>query len=75
MRNATEKVFLRIPSTTTPSADGTRHLQFPFQLLESVLPVAGWEEVQANRQPERKNHTFAHGPFMVRRLLFPGIAG
>ncbi|KAF8250884.1 FAD/NAD(P)-binding domain-containing protein [Wilcoxina mikolae CBS 423.85] len=38
--------------------------KFPYQLLSGVLSSAGWEEVQANQQPNRKNHTFAHGPFM-----------
>ncbi|EPS40417.1 hypothetical protein H072_5775 [Dactylellina haptotyla CBS 200.50] len=58
------KVFSRIPSTTTPSQDGQRYGQDLYNLLYSVLQPKGWNPIDANAQPDQKNRTFVHTPYM-----------
>jgi len=44
--------------------DGQRYLQNGFNVLADGLKRAGWSQVTANEAPNRKNHTFAHTPYM-----------
>lgn len=65
MAPATNRVFSRIPGTDTPSMDGERYLQQGFEVLAGGLESAGWTDVTyANNEPDAKNHTYAHTPFM-----------
>ncbi|KAF3903981.1 hypothetical protein AA313_de0201282 [Arthrobotrys entomopaga] len=57
-------VFSRIPSTTTPSQDGMRYGQDLYNLVYGVLQPKGWNPVDANVQPDQKNRTFVHTPYM-----------
>jgi cellobiose dehydrogenase (acceptor) len=64
MQKATSRVFSRIPGTDTPSKDGKRYLQQGFDVISSGLKGAGWKEVVANNEPNAKNRTYTHTPFM-----------
>ncbi|KAG0643000.1 hypothetical protein HOY80DRAFT_1134116 [Tuber brumale] len=64
MASVTDKVFTRIPSTDIPSTDGIRYLQEPYDVVTKVLSAAGYTSVTANDSPNKKNHTFAHTPYM-----------
>ncbi|KAF3158217.1 hypothetical protein TWF106_002478 [Orbilia oligospora] len=59
-----DKVFSRIPSTTTPSQDGQRYGQDLYNLIYNVLQPKGWSPIDANSQPNLKNRTFHHTPYM-----------
>jgi cellobiose dehydrogenase (acceptor) len=61
---ATNRVFSKIPGTTVPSTDGKLYLQQGFDAVSSGLRKAGWSEVSANQEPNRKNRTFTHTPYM-----------
>jgi len=61
---ATNRVFSKIPGTTVPSTDGKLYLQQGFDAVSSGLRNAGWSEVSANQEPNRKNRTFTHTPYM-----------
>lgn len=61
---ATERVFSRIPGTTVPSMDGELYYQQGFDVVSSGLRSAGWAEVSANDEPDRKNRTFTNTPYM-----------
>lgn len=65
MKSAINKVFSRIPSTTTPSLDGERHQQELYTVLSGALSKAGWKEVDTNKRPNERQKTFAHSAFMV----------
>ncbi|KAJ6264355.1 hypothetical protein Dda_0500 [Drechslerella dactyloides] len=58
------KVFARIPSTTTPSQDGVRYGQDLYNLMYNVLQPKGWDPIDPISQPDRKNRTFVHVPEM-----------
>ncbi|KAK4106178.1 carbohydrate-binding module family 1 protein [Parathielavia hyrcaniae] len=62
--SAINKVFSRIPGTDTPSTDGQRYLQQGYNVLAGGLGGSGWNKVTANSAPDRKNRTYANGPFM-----------
>lgn len=64
MLPAANKVFARIPSTTTPSQDGQRYGQDLYNLMYNVLQPRGWTPIDANSQPNMKNRTFHHTPYM-----------
>lgn len=61
---ATNRVFSKIPGTTTPSMDGKLYLQQGFEVVASGLRKSGWTEVSANAEPDKKNRTFTHTPYM-----------
>ncbi|KAI5868206.1 putative cellobiose dehydrogenase [Durotheca rogersii] len=61
---ATERVFKRIPGTTTPSADGQLYLQQGFDVLTSGLSASGWDYLVPNDHPDRKNRTYGHSTHM-----------
>jgi cellobiose dehydrogenase (acceptor) len=44
--------------------DGKRYLQEGFNVLTGGFQKAGWKSVVANDQPNEKNHTYAHTPYM-----------
>lgn len=64
MEGPAERVFSRIPGTTVPSQDGELYYQEGFNVIASGLEAAGWENLDLNSEPARKNHTYGHGPFM-----------
>ena len=64
LKEATEKVFSRIPGTTHPSMDGKRYLSQGFDMLGGSLAKVGWKQVVANEVPAEKNRTFGHSTFM-----------
>ncbi|KAK0612791.1 cellobiose dehydrogenase [Bombardia bombarda] len=61
---ATDKVFSRIPGTTTPSLDGKRYLSEGFDMLGGSLGAAGWKYIVPNDHPDEKNRTYGHSTFM-----------
>jgi cellobiose dehydrogenase (acceptor) len=62
---ATERVFKRIPGTSTPSMDGRRYEQEGFEALAVGFNKAGWQGFEdANVDPTSKNHTYARTTFM-----------
>ncbi len=64
MKAATDRVFSRIPGTDTPSLDGIRYYQQGFDVLATGFKSSGWTELTANDEPNKKNHTYSHSPFM-----------
>jgi cellobiose dehydrogenase (acceptor) len=58
------RVFSRIPGTLVPSQDGKLYLQEGFNVIAGGLKAAGWAEIDALKEPDKKNHTYTHGPFM-----------
>jgi len=64
VKGAISRVFSRIPGTDTPSMDGKRYKQEGFDVLSGALAAGGWKSVVANDQPNQKNRTFSHSPFM-----------
>ena len=64
MAAATQRVFTRIPGTTTPSMDGKRYLAQGFDVLGGSLGRAGWMYVTPNEHPEQKNRTYGPSTFM-----------
>ncbi|KAE8139037.1 hypothetical protein BDV38DRAFT_281595 [Aspergillus pseudotamarii] len=64
MQSAADRVFSRIPGTTTPSTDGKLYYQQGANILESGLQSAGWSSVTLNDVPAQKTKTFGHAPFM-----------
>ncbi|KAI1327173.1 carbohydrate-binding module family 1 protein [Xylariaceae sp. FL0255] len=64
MAAAEARVFSRIPGTDIPSVDGKLYLQQGFNVIADGLAAAGWTNITANDDPEAKNHTFMHTPFM-----------
>ncbi|RMZ68244.1 fungal cellulose binding domain-containing [Pyrenophora seminiperda CCB06] len=64
VKPAIDRVFSRIPGTDTPSMDGKRYKQEGFDVLSGALAAGGWKSVVANDQPNSKNRTFSHSPFM-----------
>ncbi|KAF8539515.1 hypothetical protein BDD12DRAFT_882120 [Trichophaea hybrida] len=61
---AKQRLFARIPSTDTPSQDGKRYLQEAYGILGAAVKNAGWTEVAINSNPNAKNRTYGHAPFM-----------
>ncbi|KAI1506028.1 cellobiose dehydrogenase [Biscogniauxia marginata] len=61
---ALERLFERIPGTTTPSTDGKLYLQQGFETLTSGLRASGWEFIVPNDHPDQKNLTFGHSTHM-----------
>ncbi|KAI5801165.1 cellobiose dehydrogenase-like protein [Geopyxis carbonaria] len=64
MSAATERMFERIPSTDTPSEDGKRYLQETYDVIGGAVSNAGWKQVTINKEPNEKNRTYTHAPFM-----------
>ncbi|KAK9425521.1 putative Fungal cellulose binding domain-containing protein [Seiridium unicorne] len=64
MSSAASRVFSRIPGTDHPSMDGKLYYQQGFNVIAGGLAAAGWENITANDEPDAKNHTFSHAPFM-----------
>jgi cellobiose dehydrogenase (acceptor) len=64
MANAVKRVFSRIPGTYFPSSDGQIYLPQGYNVLSNGLKQGGWKEVQALSDPEAKNRTFTHTPYM-----------
>ncbi|TLD13429.1 uncharacterized protein PgNI_03000 [Pyricularia grisea] len=64
-RQATDRVFSRIPGTVRPSQDGRIYYDQGFNVLSSGLSSAGWSRIdEPNSSPDRKNRTFGHSTFM-----------
>jgi len=61
---AKQRLFSRIPGTDTPSKDGKRYIQEPYDILGAAVKKAGWKEVAINSNPNAKNRTYGHAPFM-----------
>lgn len=64
MKTPAARVFSRIPGTDHPSKDGKLYYQQGFDVLAGGLATAGWQNITANQQPDAKNHTFSHTPYM-----------
>ncbi|KAF9892638.1 hypothetical protein FE257_001040 [Aspergillus nanangensis] len=64
MQAATDKVFSRIPGTTTPSMDGQLYLQEGPNTLAKALQAGGYHSTVFNDNPTQKNHTYGSTPFM-----------
>ena len=64
MAPAVSRVFSRIPGTYTPSLDNQIYYPQGYNLLSNALENAGWANVTANSQPNLKNRTFSHTPYM-----------
>ncbi|KAF2734650.1 hypothetical protein EJ04DRAFT_512353 [Polyplosphaeria fusca] len=64
IKAASDNVFKRVPGTTTPSLDGKRYKAEGFNVLATALAADGWKEVTANDEPNAKNKTYAHPPYM-----------
>ncbi|KAI1843902.1 hypothetical protein JX265_003798 [Neoarthrinium moseri] len=64
MKAAADRVFSRIPGTDHPSMDGKLYYQEGFNILSGGLATAGWKNITANQDPDSKNHTFSHTPYM-----------
>ena len=64
MAAARRRLFARIPSTSTPSRNGQGYLQEAYKIVGAAALKAGWREVAINAQPNDKNRTFGHSPFM-----------
>ncbi|KAI0521074.1 cellobiose dehydrogenase [Xylaria bambusicola] len=60
----TDRVFERIPGTTTPSTDGKLYLQQGFDMMTSGLNASGWKYVVPNDHPNEKNFTYGHATHM-----------
>ncbi|KAJ4377276.1 hypothetical protein N0V83_000100 [Neocucurbitaria cava] len=75
VKPAIERVFKRIPGTDTPSMDGKRYKQEGFDVLSGALGAGGWKSVVANNQPNEKNRTYSHSPFMYENGQRQGPLG
>ncbi|KAH8158440.1 hypothetical protein CIB48_g9809 [Xylaria polymorpha] len=65
LKAATQKVFQRIPGTTTPSVDGKVYLSQGVNLLSSALKKGGWTGVDVpNNSPGAKNRTYSPTTYM-----------
>ncbi|KAL2198241.1 cellobiose dehydrogenase [Corynascus similis CBS 632.67] len=64
LAGATDRVFERIPGTSTPSQDGKRYRQEGFEVIAGGLAAAGYKEISANEAPSEKHRTYAHTEFM-----------
>ncbi|KAK3321274.1 cellobiose dehydrogenase [Cercophora scortea] len=64
LASATDRVFSRIPGTTTPSMDGKRYLSQGFDMLGGSLGAAGWKYIIPNEHPNEKNRTYGPSTFM-----------
>lgn len=64
LKNATDRVFERIPGTTTPSMDGKLYRQEGFDVLAKGFNESGWTYVTPNNSPTQKNRTFGHTTYM-----------
>jgi len=60
MKAAVDKVFDRIPGTTTPSKDGKIYLPQGYNMLSAGLTQGGWKSIDANAQNDERNKTFGH---------------
>ncbi len=60
MQAAVDKVFTRIPGTTTPSMDGKLYLPQGYNTISGGLTSGGWSYVDANTQNDKRNKTFGH---------------
>lgn len=75
VKGAIDRVFKRIPGTDTPSMDGKRYKQEGYDVLSGALAAGGWKNVVANDQPNQKNRTFSHSPFMYENGQRQGPLG
>ncbi|KAF1937015.1 cellobiose dehydrogenase [Clathrospora elynae] len=75
VKDAIDRVFKRIPGTDTPSVDGKRYKQEGFDILSGALNAGGWKSVVANDQPNQKNRTYSHSPFMYENGQRQGPLG
>ncbi|KAI0440680.1 cellobiose dehydrogenase [Xylaria telfairii] len=65
LKAATQKVFQRIPGTTTPSVDGKVYFPQGVNLLSLALKKGGWTGVDVpNNSPGAKNRTFGPTTYM-----------
>ncbi|KAI1274609.1 cellobiose dehydrogenase [Xylaria sp. FL0933] len=65
LKTATQKVFQRIPGTTTPSVDGKVYLSQGVNLLSAALNKGGWTAVSIpNNSPGAKNRTYGPTTYM-----------
>lgn len=58
IEGAVSKVFTRIPGTTTPSMDGKIYLPQGFQVITGGLKQAGWTEIDANKENDKRTKTY-----------------
>ncbi|PGH11401.1 hypothetical protein AJ79_04902 [Helicocarpus griseus UAMH5409] len=66
MAEAQARVFERIPSTDHTSMDGTIRLLDGYNVLGKALLEAGWENVTANEEPDKKDKVFTFTPYMFK---------
>jgi cellobiose dehydrogenase (acceptor) len=64
MTAATNRVFGRIPATTTPSQDGKIYKTEGYNVLANGLQSGGFKFVDATAEPGQKNRTFVRTPYM-----------
>ncbi|KAL5361221.1 hypothetical protein BJX96DRAFT_185209 [Aspergillus floccosus] len=64
MLPATDRVFSRIPGTITPSTDSRLYLQQGANVLSNALLAGGYRSLNLNDNPDQKNHTLGHTPYM-----------
>ncbi|EAU29442.1 hypothetical protein ATEG_09993 [Aspergillus terreus NIH2624] len=64
MLAATNRVFSRIPGTITPSTDSRLYLQQGANVLSNALLAGGYRSLSLNDNPDQKNHTLGHTPYM-----------
>lgn len=75
VKSATERVFKRIPGTSTPSMDGKRYKQEGFNVLSTAMTKGGWKQVDANQAPDSKNQHYSNALFMYENGQRQGPLG
>lgn len=58
IKPAVDKVFQRIPGTTTPSVNGQLYQQQGFDVVTAGLKQGGWTQVDANTENDKRNKTY-----------------
>ncbi|KAK8020386.1 carbohydrate-binding module family 1 protein [Apiospora arundinis] len=61
---AEKRTFERIPGTNNPSQDGVLYMRQGFDILSDGFKKAGWTNVEPNKQPTMKNHTYGRTEYM-----------
>ncbi|KAI5778126.1 cellobiose dehydrogenase [Geopyxis carbonaria] len=72
---AQSKARRRNPGTTNPSQDGKLWFPEAFDIFSQMLRGGGWTQVDANRDVNAKNTTYARTPFMNLGGLRAGPLG
>ncbi|KAI1302054.1 cellobiose dehydrogenase [Xylaria venustula] len=68
LKNATDRVFQRIPGTITPSVDNKVYYPQGVNLLSAALKQGGWTAVGVpNNNPSAKNRTYGPTTYMFSR--------